>query len=307
MSQPIQERCGSCGSTEIRYDTKRAESFCGDCGTLINQSSSKITTDIEYNQGNDTRYGNSKGKRKDTRPKPASSITTHHKGLPTTFDTYSGLHKNMDRWNRMEKLNQQCQQLDDERRVAYALSEIDRICSNMHIPRSIQEEACYLFKRANEIDDFLVSNNIGPTVGASIFIATKMHNVPRQAKEISKLLKYDRYEIVQTAKNLEKELKITQKPVTPDMLVPVVGDKVEAPMNIQAKAERIIENVPNHELSGKSPLGLAASAIYAAIETSEHDMTQREISETVDTNVKSLQKHLKVLREVRDEQLEQRM
>ncbi len=90
-----------------------------------------------------------------------------------------------------------------------------------------------------------------------------MEGIPRSLDEIAAVSRVDRMEIGRTYRYISKELGLEMQPVDPKIR-PRFCSELELPDEVQSKANEIIDTTAEKGmLSGKSPTGYAAAAIYA--------------------------------------------
>ncbi|MFB6134495.1 MAG: transcription initiation factor IIB 3, partial [Halanaeroarchaeum sp.] len=79
---------------------------------------------------------------------------------------------------------------------------------------------------------------------------------------------------------ISQELGLEMKPVDPKKYVPRFCSELQLSEEVQAKAKEIIDTTAEQGLlSGKSPTGFAAAAIYAASLLCNEKKTQREVAD----------------------------
>ncbi|SHH67126.1 Transcription factor TFIIB repeat-containing protein, partial [Halobaculum gomorrense] len=90
----------------------------------------------------------------------------------------------------------------------------------------------------------------------------------------------ERKEIGRTYRYVSQELGLELKPVDPKQYVPRFSSELDLSEEVKSKANEIIETTAEQGLlSGKSPTGFAAAAIYAASLLCNEKKTQREVAD----------------------------
>ena len=134
-------RCSECGSLNVICDDTRGEIICNDCGLVIEEH--MVDTGPEWRS-----YTAEERKKRDRVGSPMT-YSIHDKGLSTIIgpenrDIYGNnlaprrraeIYR-LRKWQRRTKT-----QSSRDRNLIQALSELDRLASQMGIPRSIKEEA----------------------------------------------------------------------------------------------------------------------------------------------------------------------
>ncbi|TVT79542.1 transcription initiation factor IIB, partial [Haloferax volcanii] len=100
---------------------------------------------------------------------------------------------------------------------------------------------------------------------SALYAACRKEGIPRSLEEISEVSRVERKEIGRTYRYISQELGLEMRPVDPKKYVPRFSSELDLSKEVQSKANEIIETTAEQGLlSGKSPTGFAAAAIYAA-------------------------------------------
>jgi len=211
----------------------------------------------------------------------------HDKGLTTTIDwkdkdAYgrSISSKKRSQMHRLRKWQERIRTKDaGERNLQFALSEIDRMASALGVPRSVREVASVIYRRALK-EDLIRGRSIEGVATSALYAACRKEGIPRSLEEISEVSRVERKEIGRTYRYISQELGLEMKPVDPKKYVPRFCSELELSEEVQTKANEIIETTAEKGLlSGKSPTGYAAAAIYAASLLCNEKKTQREVAD----------------------------
>ena len=161
----------------------------------------------------------------------------------------------------MRKLNKRARIANSrERNLAFALSEIDRKCSNMGLNRSIRESASAIYRKALEAN-LLRGRTIEGVVAASIYIACRQAQLPRTLDEVAAFTTANRKELGRIERFLKRELEIKLAPPSAVDYIPRFASQLELSSKSEVKAIEIV-NESNGFTSGKGPQGVAAAALY---------------------------------------------
>mgnify|MGYP003113962331 CR=1 FL=1 len=292
-------KCPECDSRNLDRDETHGEIVCQDCGLVLE--------DNIIDQGAEWRvFSPEQGDQRARTGAPMSQMM-HDKGLSTDLDwqnkDYSGkavstkmrsqLYR-MRKWQRRARVSNAL-----ERNLSVALAEIDRICSRLNLAKPTREEAATIYRKAME-KRLVRGRSIEGVSAASIYIACRLHNVPRTLDEIAQASRTGRKEIGRTARFVIRELKIRIQAPRPQEYVARFCSELGLPPHVEAKAMEFVDEICRLELdSGKGPVGIAASSIYIAGVLSKHHRTQREVSEaagvtevTIRNRYKEICRHL---------------
>ena len=165
-----------------------------------------------------------------------------------------------------------------ERNLQFALSEIDRMSSALGVPRSVREVASVIYRRALD-DDLIRGRSIEGVATSALYAACRQEGIPRSLDEVGEVARVEQKEIGRTYRYIAQELSLGLEPVDPVQYVPRFCSELELSEEVEQKTREIIEvTAEQGMLSGKSPTGYAAAAIYAASLLCNEKKTQREVA-----------------------------
>ncbi|WP_255197311.1 transcription initiation factor IIB [Halorarius litoreus] len=271
------QACPECSSTAIV--SSGSERLCDDCGLVLD--------DQNIDRGPEWRAFNHSERQSKSRVGAPTTQTMHDKGLTTQIDW-----KNQDAYgrsissekrsqmHRLRKWQERIRTKDaGERNLQFALSEIDRMSSALGVPRSVREVASVIYRRALK-EDLIRGRSIEGVATSALYAACRQEGIPRSLEEISEVSRVERKEIGRTYRYISQELSLEMEPVDPKKYVPRFASELDLAEEVQSKANQIIdETAEKGLLSGKSPTGYAAAAIYAASLLCNRKRTQREVAD----------------------------
>ena len=87
-------------------------------------------------------------------------------------------------------------------------------------------------------------------------------------------------EIARTYRYVVRELSLEIQPADPESYVPRFASDLDLPEEVERRARELLSTAKEQGVhSGKSPVGLAAAAVYAASLLANEKVTQSEVSE----------------------------
>ncbi|MFC4988317.1 MULTISPECIES: transcription initiation factor IIB [Saliphagus] len=271
--------CEECGSTDLVTSGDQGELVCEDCGLVVEERN--IDRGPEWRAFNATERDNK------SRVGAPTTQTMHDKGLTTTIDwkdkdAYgrSISSEKRSQMNRLRKWQERIRTKDaGERNLQFALSEIDRMASALGVPRSVREVASVIYRRALS-EDLIRGRSIEGVATSCLYAACRQEGIPRSLDEVADVSRVEQKEIGRTYRYVAQELSLEMKPVDPTDYVPRFCSGLGVSEEVEAKANEIIETTAEEGLlSGKSPTGYAAAAIYAAALLCNEKKTQREVAD----------------------------
>ncbi|MFC7139510.1 transcription initiation factor IIB family protein [Halosimplex aquaticum] len=271
--------CPDCGSEELVTSADRGELVCDECGLVVEEGT--------IDPGPEWRAFNHTERQEKSRVGAPTTRTMHDKGLTTTIDwrdedaygrTISS--RKRSQMHRLRKWQERIRTKDaGERNLQFALSEVDRMASALGVPRSVREVASVVYRRALD-EDLIRGRSIEGVATACLYAACRQQGIPRSLEEIADVSRVDRTEIGRTYRYVSKELELEMEPVDPKQYVPRFCSELDLAEEVQTRANEIIDQTTERGLlSGKSPTGFAAAAIYAASLLCNEKKTQREVAD----------------------------
>jgi|TARA_B110000285_G_scaffold45757_1_gene51188 transcription initiation factor TFIIB len=268
--------CGECNSKDIDFGAE--EPFCKDCGLVAKEWAVDL--------GKDNRvFADGSGADGERWGMPKSHLY-HDGGLTTEMAPAirdgSGQRlnsKQRQKYNRLRRQHQRTRIRDaKERNLVTALNELDRLGSQMSLPRPVRENAARIYKRAVE-KKLVRGRSIEGVVAACIHASCRLNNMSRTLDEIGQHSRTGRKEIGRTYKRVMKDLGIRILPTPPAEYVPRFSSQLQLDAKTQALATRILEFEQVGALgTGRGPTGLAAAAVYLATRINGVTRTQREVA-----------------------------
>ena len=272
--------CVECGSRKFFEDQKTGFESCYDCGLI--HDNMVIDEGPDWRTYSDTPDGD----RQDRTGMPATELL-HDKGLTTDIGwqnrDYAGGSMSAENNKLFRRLRRQHQRTrisnSTERNLAVALGELQRLASRMGLPKSVREEAAYIYRKAVE-KKLVRGRSIEGVVAASLYAACRIQNVPRTLDEVGQYSRTGRKEIGRTFRAIAMELLLKVPPARPNDYVPRFCALLKLPVVVQSEAVRILDLAEKHDLTaGRGPTGIAAASVYLASILTDNQRTQREVSD----------------------------
>ena len=273
--------CPEC-SGRLITDDARGETVCDDCGLVVDAD--------EIDRGPEWRAFDSKEKDEKSRVGAPTTNMMHDKGLSTNIDwrdkdAYGNSldSRQRQKMQRLRKWNERFRTRDSkERNLKQALGEIDRMASALGLPENVRETASVIYRRALD-EDLLPGRSIEGVSTASVYAAARQAGVPRSLDEITDVSRVEKSEIARTYRYVVRELGLEVKPADPESYVPRFASELGLSEEAEARARKLLRSAKEQGVhSGKSPVGLAAAAVYAAALLTNEKTTQAAVSEVAD-------------------------
>jgi transcription initiation factor TFIIB len=275
--------CPECDGTLIT-DDGRAETVCQDCGLVVDEG------DIDH--GPEWRAFDAKERDEKSRVGAPTTNTMHDKGLSTNIDwrdqdAYGNSLSNRQRrkMQRLRTWNERFRTRDArDRNLKQALGEVDRMASALGLPDNVRETASVIYRRALE-DNLLPGRSIEGVATACTYAAARQAGVPRSLDEMARVSRVEKDEVARTYRYVVRELGLAVEPADPASYVPRFCSDLDLPDEVEHRARELLETAREEGVhSGKSPVGLAAAAVYAAALLVNEKTTQAAVSEVADVS-----------------------
>ena len=271
-------RCPECEG-QLATDTEHGETVCVDCGLVVQED--------EIDHGPEWRAFDSSEKDQKSRVGAPTTNMMHDKGLSTNIgwqnrDAYgkSLSSRQREKMQRLRTWNERFRTRDSkERNLKQALGEIDRMASALGLPDNVRETASVIYRRALT-EDLLPGRSIEGVSTASLYAAARQAGTPRSLDELTGVSRVDKDEIARTYRYIARELSLEIKPADPEQYVPRFASDLDLSDEAERRARELLSTAKAQGVhSGKSPVGLAAAAIYAASLLTNQKVTQSQVSE----------------------------
>ncbi|XP_013410080.1 transcription initiation factor IIB-like [Lingula anatina] len=192
--------------------------------------------------------------------------------------TYTGGEASVDDQGRPTYKNRKTMSSSD-RTLLNSFREISQMADRLNLPRMIVDRANTLFKQVHDSKSLKGKSNDAIS-SACLYIACRQEGVPRTFKEICAVSKISKKEIGRTFKAIVKNLETDVSTITSGDFMSRFCSNLGLPSSVQKAATYIAKKAVELDLvSGRSPISIAAAAIYMASQASEDKKSQKEIGD----------------------------
>lgn len=282
--------CPECESAQVTTSAS-GERVCPDCGLVVDET--RIDRGPEW-----TAYSHAE-KQEHSRVGAPITQTMHDRGLTTAIDwrdeDAAGRALSDRQREQMARLRQWQERIRTsgagERTLQFALGEIDRMASALGVPQSVREVACVLYRRALT-DDLIRGRSVEGVTAAALYAACRRGGLPRSLDEITEVSRIERKEIGRTYRYLARELGLDMEPVDPSRYVPRFRSALGLSEAVETTAAEVVDRAAaKGALSGKSPIGFAAGALYVASLLCDEDVTQEDVAAVAQVTSVTVRNH----------------
>jgi transcription initiation factor TFIIB len=271
--------CSDCGSHKAIQIMRTGETVCAKCGLVV--------IERRIDKGPEWRAFTADERKSRARTGSPIRYTSHDKGLSTVigwgYKDSSGKKFSSKRRAEISRLRKwqirSRVHSSADRNLSQAMSEIERLSSQLGLDRNISELAAMLYRKII-IKKLLRSRSIDALAAASIYAAFRLRKIPRSLKEIGRHTYISWKSIGRYYRLLVQKLKLRMPIPDPVNYVPKFITKLELPGDMQETVLDVLHDAKNHSrlLIGRDPRGIAAGAVYIASILTDNRVTQREIA-----------------------------
>ncbi len=272
------EVCMGCGESVFTNDYTRGENICTSCGL--------VASDRIADRGPEWRAFTAEERDAKARTGAPMRLSIADKGLSTTIDwrnkdasgralttnTRAAIYR-MRKWHIRSRVHS-----SHHRNLGFAMSEMERLSSQLGIPRDARETAALIYRKA--LTKRLVrGRSIDSVVAASVYLACRIHRIPRRLDEIVTEAKTNRKQISQAVRLVISKVNIYVPLASAKDLIPRLSSDLRLEGRTVRKATEIIKRAKDERITiGKDPGGIAGAALYIAGILEADRRTQREIA-----------------------------
>lgn len=273
------EVCMGCGQSTFTKDYARGERTCSVCGL--------VASDRTADTGPEWRAFTAEEKNARARVGAPATYTIADKGISTMIDwrnkdasgkaikstTRAAMYR-MRKWHIRSRLHS-----SQHRNLSIAMSEMHRLSSQLGIPRDVRETAALLYRKAL-ITKLVRGRSIESVVAASIYLACRIHRIPRSLDEIVAETNVDRKKVGYAVRLVVSRVNVTVPLPSAKDLIPRLSSDLMLEGRTAKKATEIINQAKEKYVTiGKAPGGIAGAALYIAGILEDDRRTQREIAQ----------------------------
>jgi len=262
----MNQECSKCGG-RIVVDSYKGEAFCFKCGEVVEDAIA--TQEPEFTEdGKKKGYG------------PVSKNTDIHSlgGGLSRAEINKLPPKIRKKYIRLIRWSYNTIKAIDKN-LNFAFGEIDKYVSYLKLPNYVKEHAAGIYKSAVH-RNLIKGRNIECVAAGALYAACKISDNPRTLEEVASASGTGKKELGRTYRYISRELELGMALVDPVSYVFRFAGQLKLSVKTQTTAVKILESAKKEEiLSGKSPQGTAASALYVASIINKEKVTQRAVAD----------------------------
>ncbi len=270
------DRCHRCNSGTKITDSESGEIVCGSCGYVIS----------ERIEDSGPEYRNFMDGDDKSRAGAATSLSRHDRGLATIINPSnkdasgkplsSSMKTTLGRLRIWDSRSQSHKSSD--RNFRQAFNELYKLKDKLGLTEATIEKTAYIYRKA--VDKNLIRGRSIPSLlGASLYAACREADTPRTLRDIEAVSNVKRKELAKCYRVLVEKLELKMPVVSSVYCIARIANKVGISEKSKRFAVKILKDYEQSgEVAGKSPTGLAASALYLACVYMDEKYSQKDIA-----------------------------
>jgi transcription initiation factor TFIIB len=273
-----QARCQRCGKRNIISDSESGEIICGSCGLVISERIEESGPEhrIFLDGGPDR-----------SRTGDATSLRRHDRGLATIINPSNkdasgkslsaSMKMTIGRLRTWDSRTQSHK--STSRNFMIAFTELGRLKDKLALSDAVIEKTAYIYRKALE-KGLVRGRSISALIAAAVYAACRDAETPRTINDISKVSNVKRKELGKCYRKLVQDLDLKMPVIDVVQCVPRIASRLGISEKTKRYAIKMIKDYQQGgEIAGKSPMGIAATAIYLASVVMNENLTQKDVAE----------------------------
>jgi len=262
--------CSAHPDAPLIEDYRAGDQICSECGLVVG--------DRVIDVGSEWRtFSNEKANADPSRVGGAENTLLNGTDLSTMIGPGTGS-ASFDE-NGVSKYQNRRTMSSSDRALVNAFKEISNMADRINLPRTIVDRANALFKQVHDGKNLKGRSN-DAIASACLYIACRQEGVPRTFKEICAVSKISKKEIGRCFKLILKALETSVDIITTADFMSRFCSNLGLPTSVQRAASHIARRAVDLDIvPGRSPISVAAAAIYMASQASDDKRTQKEIGD----------------------------
>ncbi|XP_013782891.1 transcription initiation factor IIB-like [Limulus polyphemus] len=251
-------------------DYRAGDMICPECGLVIGDRVVDVGTEWRT-------FNNEKSTNDPTRVGAAENPLLNGSDLSTVVGRGTG-DASFDESGVAKYQNRRTMSSSD-RALTNAFREINNMADRINLTKTIVDRANSLFKQVHD-GKTLKGRSNDAIASSCLYIACRQEGVPRTFKEICAVSKVSKKEIGRCFKLILKALETSVDLITTGDFMSRFCSNLGLPNTVQRAATHIARKAVELDIvPGRSPISVAAAAIYMASQASQDKKSQKEIGD----------------------------
>lgn len=294
VQQSNQNTCQECDG---RVTANAHETVCEECGLVLD--------DEVIDRGPEWRAFNTDDTRERRRTGAPNTVARHDRGIGAEIGWKRDANGHVvdgRKRRQLERLRREHSRAKtgskaDRNRIT-GFTEIRRITGALGLYRSLRDQACRLFRTAQD-EGLLPGRSIEAVASACLYAVCRIDGHPRTFDEIAAVSKVSQARIERGYSVLNRELGLPVPPADPREYLSQIASAVDVDPETERVARRLLNAASDSQvITGTKPAGVAAGALYLAAQRTGAFLTQAEVAETADVSTPTVRARYHGLQEI---------
>jgi transcription initiation factor TFIIB len=272
-----EKRCPECTGITFISDPHTGEITCTVCGLVLFEEN--------LNPAPEWRAYTPEEKQVLARGGAPTSLRHFTMGFSTTFlphhDSDGKLLPSAARqkMHRLQKWQSRAQmQSSRDRNLLVAMAELSRLADHLNIPQDVTEYTAIIYRKAFQ-RKIVRGRSIHAVIAASLYLACRLMRVPRKLTLFGEYSGRSMKEISRCYRLIHQSMNFSIPIDGPEKYVPKIASSARLDQSVQNTAVQLIHTAHSrHAVVGKSPVAIAAAALYIAARLGSVPVTQKNIA-----------------------------
>lgn len=261
--------CFACGKEGLTLDKESGEIVCSLCGVVMAEWTEELAQDKRIFLG-DLADNRKTG--------PYYSLSRRNKGFSTVMArrNYGDSRPSRSAGAEFDRIRVWDSRIrsSQEKRLEKGLFELARVRALLALPDTVAERSAYFFRKSSEMG-LTRGRMVASLMAASVYLACREAEIPKTLNEISSASNIDRKRLARDYRLLSRTFRDNLPVADLARCVTKIANIVGVSESKKRRAIGLVDALNKIGVSaGKSPLGLAAAALYLICKNTDEERTQ---------------------------------
>ncbi len=266
-------KCPECGSDSFFTDREKGEVICKSCSFVVE--------DAMMDFGRESFADAESMEKKSRAGAPFDPRVVNN--LSTEVGSYSDISKLPRKaqllMHRIKKKNRWVSS-SIEHNLNNSLTTLKLLAAQLKLPEYAERESARVYRECVE-RGITVARPAENVIAGCIYISCRVYGLPKTLNEVSATTNVSKKVLGKMYKLITRKLKINIKPLSPVDFILRFSGSLKLSAKSETKACKLYEKFLNKDLtSGKSPVSMAATALYLSSMSNGEKVTQQRMAET---------------------------
>lgn len=265
-------KCPECGGDSFFFDREKGEVICRSCSFVVEEAMMDFGRERAFDSEDIAKKSRS-GAPYD--PRVVNNLTTE-------VGSYSDLKKLPKKTqNLMKRIKRKNRWVSSslEHNLSSSLTTLKLLSAQLKMPEFAEKEAARVYRECAQ-KGITVARPAENVISGCIYLACRIYGLPKSLNEVSSKTKINKKVLGKMYKLISRKLNINIRPLSPVDFISRFSGLLDLSAKSQTNAVKMYERFVKLELtSGKSPVSMAATALYLSAMGNKEKVTQQKMAE----------------------------